>query len=318
MESHCLKIALDSTPAVFHTGMYVALGKGWFNDEELAVRFISPDEDSYYQTPAQKLWKGKVDLAILKPEEFTYLNISEPAHRFIALASLLQNNTQAIGVRKEMGVVRLAHLDGKRYAYMGLPYEHRLLRCLIKHDRGKGKYETIETGVAGAWRAFLRRQVDVVRYHTIWEGVDAACRHIPLTSFMIDEHHLPYRYTHVLCVRDDVWQQKQEAIRAFLRVVAEGYYFATEHPDSAANLLMEGARHPSLNNVRFLYQTQLRALAHYGGKNWGRMDLAYWRDLWNVMLEHKVLLGLDKKVLDHLPFAVEEVVQPVLQKETVA
>lgn len=289
MENQSLKIVLDATPNVFHTGMYVALGKAWFAQEGISVRFISPDEYAYHSSSAQKLAEGKVDIAILRPEELIYLNLNGLQWPVMVLATLTQQNSLALGVRKELGVVRPAHFDDKRYAHTGLPYEQKLLRWLIKQDKGRGKYELVEVGYGGGWRAFLRNQVDVVQYYTFWEGVDACCRQLKLNSFMLSDLHIPYRYTHLLCVRQDTWLIKQDSIKRFLRVVKEGYLFTEQHPESAANLLMEYGRHASLNNIRFVYQAQLRILPHYGGKCWGMIQPSYWQAFWAFLLEHKIV-----------------------------
>ncbi|MBD0257895.1 MAG: hypothetical protein ICV83_19445, partial [Cytophagales bacterium] len=57
-----MKIALDWTPNAMHTGLFVAVHKGWLN-----LTLFSPSADGYAVMPAERLLRGEVDFCIGPP-----------------------------------------------------------------------------------------------------------------------------------------------------------------------------------------------------------------------------------------------------------
>lgn len=48
-------VALDWTPNTNHTGFFVAKDKGWYEQEGLDVKLLSPHVDGYKKTPASRV-----------------------------------------------------------------------------------------------------------------------------------------------------------------------------------------------------------------------------------------------------------------------
>lgn len=61
-------LALDWTPNVNHAGFFVAHSRGLYAARGLDVQFVSPAEDNYTVTPAEKVSDGSAQLAICPSE----------------------------------------------------------------------------------------------------------------------------------------------------------------------------------------------------------------------------------------------------------
>jgi hypothetical protein len=48
-------VALDWTPNTNHSGFYVAKSKGYYQEEGLDVKLLSPHVDGYKRTPASRV-----------------------------------------------------------------------------------------------------------------------------------------------------------------------------------------------------------------------------------------------------------------------
>lgn len=63
-----LRVSLDWLPNTNHTGFYVAIEKGLYQDCGLTVNLLSPHLDDYALTPAAKLSSGTANFAIAPSE----------------------------------------------------------------------------------------------------------------------------------------------------------------------------------------------------------------------------------------------------------
>ena len=64
-----VRLALDWTPNTVHTGILVALSKGFYTDAGIDLHLINPADDNYATTPAEKVLSNNADIAIC-PSEF--------------------------------------------------------------------------------------------------------------------------------------------------------------------------------------------------------------------------------------------------------
>ena len=92
-------VILDYVPNTNHTGMYVALYKGWYEEEGLNVEIIEPTEGA----TATLIAVGKGDFGISYQEEVTMALTSEDPLPIRAIAAVIQHNTSGIMSRAEDG-----------------------------------------------------------------------------------------------------------------------------------------------------------------------------------------------------------------------
>ncbi|MCL1959075.1 MAG: ABC transporter substrate-binding protein, partial [Spirochaetes bacterium] len=111
-------VLLDWTPNTNHTGMYVALEKGWFAEEGLNVTITQPPEDEALVLVAS----GKAEFGVSFQESLGPAIAKErDALPVTAVAAIISHNTSGIMSLKESGIQRPADLSGKRFASWETP-----------------------------------------------------------------------------------------------------------------------------------------------------------------------------------------------------
>lgn len=284
-----IRLALDRTPNTNHTGFYVALAKGAYEQAGLDVQFISPDEEDYQKMPARRVSQSDAHLAITPSESvISYQTNGVP---LVAVATVLARDISAIVTLKESGIERPQQLDGKVYASYGARYEEDIIRQLIQNDDGRGTFVPHKLAWSGIWKSLITREVDAAWVWLTWEGVKAYIDGVDLNQFLFDEYEIPYSYNPVLTAHRDWVNENGDALRRFLEATAAGFQFAARNPDDAARILIKTANHPTLNNRNFVEQSQQMVSGYYLNPEgqWGRMHRNIWVSFVNWMIRNRML-----------------------------
>src|SRR5258708_246544 len=111
-------LALDWTPNTNHTGVYVAMQKGWYRQQGIDLSLL-PYSSSV--APETLVATGKADFGISFTEGVTAARAA--GQPLVSVAAVIQHNTSALISLKSSGLDSVAKLAGKRYAGFGAPYE---------------------------------------------------------------------------------------------------------------------------------------------------------------------------------------------------
>ncbi len=134
-------VALDWTPNTNHTGLYVALDKGYFSDEGLDVEIIQPATG----TAEQLVASGQAQFGVSSQEAVTMARLEEIP--VVSIAAIIQNNTSGFASLKEKGIETPKDFEGMRYGGWGSPIEEATIRALMaRHGGDYGKVEILTTG----------------------------------------------------------------------------------------------------------------------------------------------------------------------------
>src|SRR5438876_3052831 len=124
-----MKLALDWTPNTNHTGIYVALAKGWYRDEGIDLKLLPYSSNV---SPDVLVSSGKADVGISATEGVVAdAAVGQPV---VSIAAILQHNTSALVTLASSGLTRPRMLDGKTYGAFGAPYETAVVGEIIKQD----------------------------------------------------------------------------------------------------------------------------------------------------------------------------------------
>jgi len=125
-------VVLDYVPNTNHTGMYVALNKGYYEAEGLDVEIIEPTEGATATLIAQQ--KGTFGIAY--QEDVTIALTSEDPLPVKAVATIIQHNTSGFVTLADSGITSPADFEGKTYAGWAGPGEAAVLEaCMTKEGK---------------------------------------------------------------------------------------------------------------------------------------------------------------------------------------
>jgi len=292
-------LALDWTPNTNHTGIYVALAAGYYEEAGVDVAVRSPAADDYETTPAKRVATGASTVAIAPSESAISYHTHPDYPSLTAIAAVCARDTSAVATLVGSGIDRPAKLDGKTYASYDARFEDDIVRQLIRNDGGEGDVEIVTPPKLGIPNTLLSGEADATWVFVPWEGVQAERDGIDLHTFGLDDYGVPYGYTPVLLAHPETIETDAGTLSAFLDATRRGYEFAATNPEAAAERLLETAEGPGLDDDAFVRESQRRiADAYLDDGTWGRMRHGRWAAFVDWLADEGILRSLAG---DHLP-----------------
>jgi ABC-type nitrate/sulfonate/bicarbonate transport system substrate-binding protein len=279
-------VMLDWAPNTNHTGLYVALDRGWYREQGLEVEIIQPGQGG---TPVQLVATDKADLCISFQEEVTNARATDIP--VVSIAAIIQHNTSALISLKEKGITRPRDLEGKRYGAFGLPIEEQVLSALMECDGADpSRLEFVNIGSSDPLTAIEQGDVDVVWIFEGWEGIEAGRRGLSVNLLRLSDwpNCLPDYYTPVLVTSESTISKRPDLVRRFLAATARGYRYAIEHPAEAAEILIRYAPEADPELIR---QSQAWLSPRYqaDAPRWGEQKQSVWQAYADWMSERGLL-----------------------------
>ena len=290
-QTQTVRLALDWVPNTNHTGIYVALANGWYEEAGVDVQILPYSSVS----PEVLVANGRAEVGVSSTE--SVLGAAAAGEPVVSVAAMLSTNTAALAVLEDSGVTRPRELDGKVYAAFGAPWEIPAIAAVLRRDGGDGRFRSAVLNVAG-FDALLAGRADFVWIFRGWQGVQAELEGVGLTLFNFSEYGVPDYYTPVLIASPDGVATNAEALRAFLQATARGYIYAAENPAEAAELLLGAAPAGSFPNPELVRRSQALVSSFYiaDGRAWGEQRPDYWRGFPELLLNANVFEGASETV----------------------
>jgi ABC-type nitrate/sulfonate/bicarbonate transport system substrate-binding protein len=276
---------LDWFPNTNHTGLYVALDKGWYAEEGLEVEIVEPAEGS---TLVQVIAAGQADFGISYQEEVSHARAEDIP--IVSIGAIIQHNTSGFASPEDRGITRPKDFEGKRYGGWGSPIERAVLDVLMGCDGGDvNEVEFIDIGWADYFTV-VRRDVDFAWIFYGWTGIEAELRDMPLNTVMLSDWSdcVPDYYTPVIITSEQNIAEKPDLVRSFMVATARGYEFAIDNPAAAADILLEHAPESNPDLVR-RSQEWLRSHYQADAARWGEQELEIWQGYADWMADRDLL-----------------------------
>ena len=274
-EDETITLVLDWTPNTNHTGIYVALQKGWFEEAGLNVEVVQPPEGG----SALLVASGKAQFAVTAQDSIAPALTGENAMPITTVAAILQHNTSGIVSRKGEGMDTPRGLEGHKYATWDSPVEKATIRQVMTADGGDfDKVVLIPSTVTDEVSALRSGDVDAIWIFYGWAGIACEVAGVPIDYFdFADFDPVLDFYTPIIVSNNDWLKENPETAKAFLAALSKGYEFAAENPREAADILMEAA--PELKaNEELVYRSQEYLAGEYiaDAERWGEIDPDRW------------------------------------------
>ena len=289
-----ITLCLDWTPNTNHTGIYVALAKGYFKEAGLDVTVVQPSES----TSAAMCAAGQAQFAVEAQDTLAAAFTTDEPLGVTAVAALLQHNTSGIISRKGEGMDRPKGLENHTYSTWDSPIELAMLKAVVEKDGGDfSKVKLIPNNITDEAGALKAHQTDAVWIYYGWSGIAAELSGLEFDYFsFIDIDPVFDYYTPILIGNNAYMEQNPDSTKALLAALKKGYEYAIANPEEAAQILVDGDTTGSLkDSLELVTASQKWISQQYKAEveQWGYIDPARWdafyQWLWDNQLIEKEL-----------------------------
>ncbi|MDO1444738.1 ABC transporter substrate-binding protein [Rhodocytophaga aerolata] len=264
-----MKIALDWTPNVMHTGLFVAKSKGW-----LDLQFISPAVDEYTVMPSDKVISNLVDFSIGPPESLISHHLESEHPQLLAIAPILSRNTSAIAALREKKIDTVAKWAGKTYASLGIPFEQQMILEIARQYSDDMHVHVTSPMKLNTWTMLLNGETDLTWIFLPVEGAEAAYKGVELNLFKLEDAGIPYPACPLIKTSRNLAEADPQAIESFLKEAKRGYEYAVDYPEEAVNILRRNSENNFTEDPRLLLHCQKEINSHFldSHKQWGKLS----------------------------------------------
>ena len=232
-----IKLALDWYPNANHAGLYVAMEKGYFSEEDLEVEMYTPVDPS---TVNQTVAAGADDFGInYQPDLLIARSRDVPV---VSIVGLVQHPLNSVQALKSSGITRPRDLVGKTVGYPGIPTNEPLLDTMLKHDGVAGGLDEVELLNVGFDLAavLINGTVDAcIGCYFSHESILIENEGHPVNVIRMEEWGVPDNYELVMVTSEKMIEEKPGLVQRFVRAVVRGYEDAATDPDAALEILLD-------------------------------------------------------------------------------
>lgn len=285
-----ITFVLDWTPNTNHTGVYVAIANGYFEDAGLDVEVVQPPEDGAEVLVAS----GKAQFGVSFQDYIAPGLIGDDPLPITAVAAIIQHNTSGIISRAGEGMDTPKGLEGHKYATWDLPVEKATLRQVMAADGGDfNKVELVPSTVTDEVSALQSKSVDAIWIYYGWAGIACEVAGLDTDYFAFADIDPVFDfYTPVIIGNNTYLTEHTQESKAFMAAVTKGYEYAMENPEEAAQILMDAA--PELkSNEELVVESQKYLAGEYqaDAPRWGEMDGERWSGFFTWLNDNQLLEG---------------------------
>lgn len=267
-----IKLALDWTPNINHIGFFVAKEKGFYEENDVKVEFLTPDLDDYLITPAKKVEMNISDFGLCPTESLISFRTKKNPFILKGLMTIFQEDVSAIATVESNNILRPKHLDGRSYASYKARYEDKIVKKMIINDGGIGNLKIFYPKRLGIWNTLIENKYDSTWIFINWEGVEASKKNIDLELYKMSDFGIPYSYSPILFSSSDYINNNSNTVKKFIESSRKGYTYCYENMDEAVSILNKFV--PITDKGIDLIECLKISIDHFGSKeNFGKIDL---------------------------------------------
>lgn len=284
-----ITFCLDWTPNTNHTGLYVALANGYYEEAGLDVEIVQPAEN----TAAQMCAAGEAQFAIGAQDTMAASLAADEPLGITAVSAIIQHNTSGIMSRKGDGITSPAGLTGRTYSTWESPIELAMLENVVNGAGGDfSKVKQIPNDITDEPAALAAKQTDAIWVFEGWGRVNADVEGVPVDYFGFADFNPTFDYyTPIIIANNDFLKDSPDAAKAFLEATKKGYEFAAENPDEAADMLIEGDQTGSLKESEELVKKSQEFLSPKyidDADSWGYIDPERWNAFYKWLYDNEL------------------------------
>jgi len=285
-------VVLDWTPNTNHTGMYVALAKGWYKEQGLDVKILPYASGT---APEVLVTSGKADVAVSSTEGV--IAAAASGNPVVSIAAIIQHNTSGFIARSDAGIKSPKDLDNKIDGDSASPTEKAILQKIITSEGGKGTFKNVNLDV-DSMQALAAKKIDFFWAFEGWEVIQAKQQGIPVVYFSSLKYGIPDYYTPVLVSSPTEIKQKPELLKKFMTATKKGKAYKAAYMDQEPSTIEARIQCATLIRKALLDKKKSKKEDSPTDRSVGaamRRKVNREQEVYSAMINNKDAMGIDPK-----------------------
>ena len=231
-----LDVVLDWYPNALHAFLYVAMEKGYYEEEGIEVNICFP---SNANDAISLVAAGQADIGLYYQQDVIQARADQNVP-VKSIGAVVQGPLNIVLSLKEKNINSPEDLVGKTVGYAGTELSEALVKSIMQNvgadyndvtmvDVGFDLMSSMTTGnVDATIGCLVNHEVPQMEE----EGFD-------VSWFDLDDYGVPTYYEGIFLANDDAIENDSETLKAFLRASAKGFADMKENPEEALSILLE-------------------------------------------------------------------------------
>ena len=224
-------LLLDSRPSAVHTGIYIAVARGYDDALGVRLRIRAPSRSTNAVT---LLASGRVALAVLDIHDLAAARAR--GRDLVGVMALVQTPLAAILAEPSVRTPRA--LQGRRVGVSGRPADRAVLRSIVAGAGGDPRTVRATRLGSGAVRSLLSGRVAGATAAWDTDGVTLRARRPRIREFRVEDYGAPTYPELLLSVRRRTLRDDPGLVRATVAALARGYEEVLADPESGVSALL--------------------------------------------------------------------------------
>lgn len=230
-----LDVVLDWYPNALHSFLYVAMEKGYYEEEGLKINICFPSNSN---DAISLVAAGQADIGLYYQQDIIQARADQNVP-VKSIGAVVQNPLNIVLSLKEKGINEPKDLVGKTIGYAGTELSEAIIESIMEHegedfnkvtmvDVGFDLMSSMTTGnVDATIGCFLNHEVPQMEE----EGFE-------VNYMNLDDYGVPTYYEGVFLANDDMITNDSETLEAFLRASEKGFEDMKNNPEEALEILL--------------------------------------------------------------------------------
>lgn len=230
-----LDVVLDWYPNALHSFLYVAMEKGYYEEEGLKINICFPSNSN---DAISLVAAGQADIGLYYQQDIIQARADQKVP-VKSIGAVVQNPLNIVLSLKEKGINEPKDLVGKTIGYAGTELSEAIIESIMEHegedfnkvtmvDVGFDLMSSMTTGnVDATIGCFLNHEVPQLEE----EGFE-------VNYMNLDDYGVPTYYEGVFLANDDMITNDSETLEAFLRASAKGFEDMKNASEEALEILL--------------------------------------------------------------------------------
>lgn len=278
-----VSVMLDWVPNAVHSGLYVAINKGYMKAAGLNVKVQIPSDTS---DPAKLVGAGSTTFADADISDIvTARSVGAPV---TAVMALVQHPLEAVLALKSSHISHPSQLQGHTVGISGDPADYAILDSMVLSDHGNPKLVKTVTLSTNTLQALMAHRVDAIIGFWSDEGLALKAKGLGVNVMRVDNYGVPYSNELDVIASSKNVSNNPTLVKGFVQAWVRGEQYAMAHQSEAIKILASSAQGVDYSvNLR-----QLRALTPVMRTSAGKVGVlqpATWQTYVNWLVRHKLL-----------------------------